>query len=345
MLSRPGLLIFHRRLALAFAPLLLLQALTGSVLLFRAELARTIDAAAMVRTSPPGDVPVSTMVANAAARLPGFRITRLFLPATAQDMAFAQLTDNDGTQRYAAVDPGNGRVVATGSVWRFPLEAALQLHYRLMSAKLGMAVVLANALALTCLSGSGIAFWWPGRRRIAKSLAIHANLPARIRLRQWHRSTGILLSVLILFSATTGALLVAPDLTEPAAMPQAPLPPADAAQIDRAVARAGAAFPDARLRDIRFAADRIDVNFFAPHRNPRAVDVASVSMADGRLRKRIAASDNPVLWMAVLPLHTGDAFGIAGRFALLAEALALLFLAGSGPLNWWRARRPKRKMP
>jgi len=344
MISRPSLLIFHRRLALVVAPLLLLQAMTGSVLLFRAEIARLIEPHAMARTGPGRDVPVSAMTARAEAALPGFRIARLHLPATPRDTAFAQLTDRQGALRYAAIDPGNGRLLAAGTIWRFPLEAALQLHYRLMDAKAGMAVILANALALIFLAATGTAFWWPGRKQAAKSLAIRAGAPPRARLRQWHRSTGVLLSFPVLFSATTGALLIVPDLAEPAGATPIATPAPGAAAIDRAVAHAAAAFPGERLRDIRFPqADRIDVNFFAPRQGPRAVDVASVSLSDGQLLKRIPATENPALWMTILPLHTGDRFGIGGRILLLIEALALIFLACSGPLMWWHARRPKRR--
>lgn len=344
MISRPSLLIFHRRLALVVAPLLLLQAMTGSVLLFRAEIARLIDPRAMARTAPARDVAVSTMTARAEAALPGFRVTRLHLPAAPHDTAFAQLTDRQGALRYAAIDPGNGRLLAAGTIWRFPLEAALQLHYRLMDARAGMAVILVNALALMFLAATGTAFWWPGRKRATKSLAIRAGAPPRARLRQWHRSTGVLLSLPILFSATTGALLIVPDLAEPAGAASAHTPAPGRFTIDRAVARASAAFPGERLRDIRFPqADRIDVNFFSPQQGPRAVDVASVSLSDGQLLKRIPAGANPALWMTILPLHAGDSFGIGGRILLLIEALALIFLACSGPLMWWHARRPKRR--
>ena len=287
------------------------------------------------------------MTARAEAALPGFRITRLHLPATPRDTAFAQLADRQGALRYAAIDPGNGRLLATGTIWRFPLEAALQLHYRLMDAKAGMAVILVNALALIFLAATGTAFWWPGRKRATKSLAIRAGAPPRARLRQWHRSTGVLLSLPILFSATTGALLIIPDLAEPAVAASAAITPAPgAAAIDRAVAHAAVAFPGERLRDIRFPqADRIDVNFFAPRQGRRAVDIASVSLSNGQLLKRIPATENPALWMTILPLHAGDSFGIGGRILLLIEAIALIFLACSGPLMWWHARRPKRKKP
>lgn len=344
MFTRPGLIVLHRRAALIFAPLLLLQAFTGSALLFRAELARAIDPAAMVRQSPAGDLPVSILIANAAKSLAGFHVTRLFQPATASDTAFAQLVNVDGATRYAALDPGSGKVLATGTVWRFPLETALQLHYRLMDARLGLAVILANALALTFLAFTGLAFWWPGRKRIIKSLEIRGTAPARLRLRQWHRSAGVLLSAVILFSATTGALLVIPDLTAPSGIPGAPPAPGPVL-VDQAVAQAQRVFPGARLRDIRFpSADRIDVNFFAPERNSRAVHVVSVSLSGGTVLKRIEADDNPVLWMTILPLHTGDSLGLAGRLLLLAEALILVFIGCSGPLMWWQARRAKRKV-
>lgn len=344
MSARPSLLIFHRRLALTMAPLLLLQALTGSVLLFRTEIARTIDPRAMVRSSSAPDAPISTLTARTEAALPGFRVTRLFLPATPRDTAFALLADDQGSARYAAVDPGNGALLAAGGIWRFPLEAALQLHYRLMDAKVGMTVILANALALMILSITGTAFWWPGRKRAIKALAIRAAAPPRARLRQWHRSTGILLALPVLFSATTGLLLILPDLAEPAGVAASPTPTPGADAIDQAVARAAAAFPGEPIRDIRFPqADRIDVNFLAPQHGPRAVDVASVSLSGGQLLKRIPAAENPALWMTVLPLHTGDSFGIGGRIILLVEAIALIFLACSGPLMWWHARRPRRR--
>lgn len=343
-MDRRRLLTFHRWVALVFAPLFALQALTGGALLFRESLARMIDPAPMAQSGTPGNLPVSALLNGATSSAPGFRVTRLFLPETDRDTAFAQMANEKGERLYAAVDPGSGHLLREGGVWRFPLEAALQLHYRLMDGRFGMAVVLANGLALIFLSATGMAYWWPGRARLARSLAIRANAPPRARLRQWHRSTGVVLSLLLLFSATTGILLMVPDLAAADPAPVAPLAPPSAGQIDKAVAMAATAFPEARMRDIRFpTADHIDVNFFAPERNPEAVHIARVSLSEGELLKRLPAAENPVLWMKVLPLHSGESIGLGGRLALFAEAGALLFLAGSGPLMWWQARPHKRK--
>lgn len=341
-MDRRDSLRLHRGIALVLAPLIALQALTGTMLVFREPLGRLGSPAATVGTGPAGITAVSALMAAAEKSAgPGYRVSRIFLPSTPGDQAFVHLTGADGsTMRYAAVDPGTGRVLSTGSIWRFPLEVALQLHYRLMDGRIGMAIILLNAFALILMAATGMFYWWPGKRRIAKALAIRSEAPARARLRQWHRSIGVILTPLVLFSATTGALLITPDLLASAAPAAVALPPPSAVQVDRAFAGAMTAVPNAQARDIRFpAADRIDVNFHAPRLNSQAVDVASVRLSDGTLIKRLPAEDNPALWIKVLPLHSGTELGLAGRILLAIEGLAVMVLAATGPLMWWQARR------
>lgn len=348
-LSRASLLVLHRRLALVFAPLLLLQALTGSALLFHQPLARLIDPAGMVRHTADGQVPLSALIAGAEAEFSGFRAERVFYPATSTDTVFVQLGDPQGHKRYASLDPGSGAALAVGTIWRFPLEAAIQLHYRLLGQTAGLAVIMLNGLALIVLASVGLAYWWPGKGKVRHSLAIRHGAPARIRLRQWHRNCGVFLSALILFSAASGLLLVVPDFLA-AASPVAALPeqeaPAPRPALDRhdqALALAHAALPAAQVRDVRLLANQtIAVNFFAPKDNPRAVHVVAVSLAGPRVERVLLARDNPVLWMKILPFHNGDSFGLGGRLLLLLEAFVLVFLAISGPMMWWRARRATR---
>ena len=99
-------------------------------------------------------------------------------------------------------------------------------------------------------------------------------------------------------------------------------------------------FPRAAVRDIRFAPGaRMDVNLLAPERNALAVHVVTVDLAAMRIAQVMAAQDNPVLWMKILPYHSGDEFGLAGRLVLLVEALVLIRLGVSGPLMWWQQRK------
>jgi len=335
---RSSILWLHRWVALIFVPFLLLQAVTGAILVIHD---------ATVVPDPHGLRPaisVTTFTSAAARALPGYHVTRLFMPGAQGATVSAELTDDGGHRRYATLDPATGTAQRAGSLWAFPATAAFQLHLELASGRTGTLVVLGNALVLITLACSGFLFWWPGRKKALRSLAIRSKLPGRLQLRHWHRTIGVVLSAFILFSAITGMLLVAPNLLAPPVGPRTPFSPPTSAQVERAVAAAQAQFPRADLRDIRFPpADRLDVEFFAPERNPRAVHVVSVRPSDGAILKVAPAADNRVLWMKILPLHTGNTFGLLGIAILLAEAGGLLFLACAGPVMWVQSR-PKRKV-
>ena len=341
-MRRAAVLSLHRWLALAFAPFLLIQALTGAVLVIH----ETMDT---FKSQRQASAPVSRMVEGAIAALPGHRVTRLYVGTA----PFAELSGPDGAAGYASVDPATGTTLSAGRLWRFPYRAIVQVHYRLASGGTGLVIVLTTGAVLAVLAISGAVFWWPGRTKALRALAVRRNLPARFRLRQWHRTVGVLAATLALFSAGTGLLLAGPDVlaltaspdATPAASAMPPVaPPVKPDQIDRAVALAQAQFPDAALRDIRFpAADRLDLNFAAPERNPRAVHVVSVRISDGTIVKTVPAAENPVLWMKVLSLHTGESFGLAGIVLLLGESGSLAFLVWAGLRMWLQARARKQK--
>lgn len=340
------LLAFHRWIALAFFPFLLLQAVTGGALLFRAELASLIDPS---RATAPGTaVPLSTMAQAARQAWPEYRLTRLHFPETPDDTAFAQLDGADASVRHMLIDPGNGAVLSQGSIWHYPLEAALQLHYRLASGNVGLAFVGLYGIALALLAITGLWHWWPGRTRVGQALRIPARTPQRLKLRMWHRSAGAVVAAALLVISVTGVLTIYPDLTfgatpptPPAAAPLAP------EKIDAAYALAAAQFPGSHPRDVRFRPDgTVAVNFFAPRGGAWAVDTVAIDAA-GKVTKVTPHEANTALWTITLPIHTGTIAGRIGaggigRILMLAAATGLLFLAVSGPLAWWRARKKTR---
>lgn len=336
----PGL---HRWIALAFAPLLVLQAATGSMLLFRDDLARSAMPARPVATGEAA--PLSALALAAHSAHPDLRLTRLFYPARTGSAALAQLEGPGGMARYAAIDPADAKMISSGSIWRFPLEAALEIHYRLMAGTVGLTVVAFNGLALALLAASGLWQWWPGVRRIARELKAPARAPARLKLRMWHRSLGAVLALVLMTSATTGVLLSAPNLPLFAAAAATPAAPAalDPANIDRAFALARSTYPQSRPRDVRFGPDgSLAFNFFAPRGGKWGVDVVTISPAPQFEVSALPLERNHALWLTVLPIHTGDTIGPAGRWPMLAAASGLIVLAVSGPLAW---RRRTRKGP
>lgn len=340
-MRRASFLTWHRQLALLFAPLILLQAITGSVLLFREPLGRLLE------PTPTAGPVLGTDRLFAAAAASGKRVERLQPPAAPGRMAMAQIVDDDGTRTLAAIDPVSVRVMREGGLAAFPVEAALRLHYQLLAGNTGLFVVLLTGAVLVLMAGTGLAFWWPVRGRWSKSLTLNPRMPARVRLRHWHRNFGVVVALLIGCSGVTGVLLAGADLlpllTAPAPKPAvttsaavAPTP----ASVEAGVRLAQAEFPRAQVRDLRFApGGRMDVNLMAPERNSLAVHVVKVDLASGRIASVVAAQDNPALWMKILPYHSGDEFGLIGQLILLIEALVLIGLGVSGPLMWWQQRK------
>jgi uncharacterized iron-regulated membrane protein len=339
-MRRASFLAWHRRLALLFAPLILLQAFTGSLLLFREPLGRLLEA-----TPTAGPViGVDRLFSVAAAT--GKRVDRLQLPAEPGRIAIAQLAASDGTHTLAMIDPVSARILREGGLATFPIEAALRLHYQLQAGTTGLFIVMLTGFALVLMAGTGLAFWWPVKARWRKSLAINPRMPARVRLRHWHRNFGVVAAILIGCSGATGILLAGADLLPMLSSPAAksavttgqrvPL----AADVATGLDLAKAEFPGAQVRDLRFAPDgRMDVNLRAPERNSLAVHVVKIDLVTSRIVRVIAAQDNPAMWMKILPYHSGDEFGLLGQLILLIEALVLIGLSISGPVMWWQKRK------
>ncbi|MFY9349643.1 PepSY-associated TM helix domain-containing protein [Sphingobium sp.] len=341
-MSRPQWLRLHRYAGLVMALFLLVQAMTGALLLYRGPVERWLDPAGQTSRAQGPAVSAGQAMAAASTAFPDARVTRLFAPDASRATWFAHMARADGEAVYATVDPAGGAVLRAGGLSRFPLEATLQLHYRLLSGRAGMAVIALNGLALLLMAGSGLAYWWP-KRNPAKALAIRWTLSPRLVLRQAHRTLGVVAAAFLILLSATGFLLVFPDLV--ASGGGASPAVVSAAQVDRDLALAQRAFPGAALRDIRIGGDRLTVNFHAPERNARAVHVVPVALAGPRIVSATPAQRNGALWMPLLPIHTGDFLAPVGPPVWLLAALSLAALAISGPLLWWHAAAQRRRAP
>lgn len=336
------LLKIHRWIALAFAPFLILQAVTGAALIFRDDLSALLLPS---RVTPAGEVAaLSEIVASAERSQPAKHLTRLFLPSSPDGTAFAQLEALEGEISHALIDPGNAAVLSSGSVWKYPLEAALQLHFRLNSGNIGLILVCIYGMALAVIAASGLWYWWPGRKQIWQALRVSSHTPKRLKLAAWHRFSGALLAMALLVISISGVLTGYPSLVFGSSLPPAPQPVFEAAKIDAAFALALERFPQSHPRDVRFRPDgNLAVNLVAPRGGAWAIDNVVISTDETRILSVTPHEENDALWSYTLPVHTGTIAGFAGRWLMLAAAAGLLFLAISGPLLWWRSSKKRRK--
>jgi uncharacterized iron-regulated membrane protein len=339
-MKKASFLSLHRWVALAFAPLILLQAITGGILLFREPLGWPFDPAVTASQSQGATAQVANLAA-AAERGTGRRIERLYLPRSEGGAALARM-QGEGVPYIATLDPVTAEILAQGTIWRFPTEAALDLHYQLLSPPVGAFVVILTGLGLFVIAASGATFWWPGRGRIVQALKVRKGLKGMIRLRAWHRTAGALAVAVIGFSSVTG-LAIAVTILPPLSTPPAGIrPPLSFEATGSAVAVAREEFPQAALRDVRFRPDgSFLLNFQVPGRNVYALHLVAVDPSGRTVVEATPVSERTELWVTLLPLHAGTFLGALGTLLLALEAVALLFLAVSGPLSWWRKTRKK----
>lgn len=342
MISKGLLLKAHRWTGLCACALILVQALTGAALVFRAPLAEIVDPAGMVRHTASGAVPLSTVLAAVEARYPASDVQRVAWPQRPHSVYLVHLADSAGQTRFAAVDPGDGRVLRAGALWKFPTEALLAIHFRLVTGKLGLAVMLLDGAAVALMAISGLAYWWPKAGRWKTALRLDLRLPFRAVLRQAHRASGAVAACLILFSAVTGLLVGSAYLLEPGPLTSVVARAAPAGpriDVDRALAAARSLHPGS-LRDVRLTADgKLAAFFWAPARSALAVDAVRAAPPDGHVVEVKPATEDRSLWVAILPLHTGEAFGLAGQLLLFTGGLALAALAVTGPILWLMRRK------
>jgi len=341
MIPKRLLLQVHRWSGLVAAILILLQAGAGSLLVFRAGFAELVDPAGMVRHSDAGDVRISHVMSVARAHYPGFGIERVAFPQSAHGVYLVHLLNPAGAGRWVSVDPGTGAVLRTGGVWAFPGEAALQIHFRLMTGRVGLATVMLVGVSLLTMAATGLSYWWPKRGRLRRSLVIDTRLPGKVVLRQFHRTLGVVCAASAIFSATTGLLVAGEFFLAPGPITEvAASGGAIPGDVDAALDVARAAYPGRAIRDVRtpqLAA--FNVFFWAPEMSPHAVHRVRIDLTTDRIVDVTPAQKAGGLWMTLLPIHSGDTFGRAGSLVILLGALGLMTLAATGPIVWLVSRR------
>ena len=333
----------HKTFGLTAAAFLFVQALTGLTLVFGPDLAQLVDPAGM--TSGPGsaDASPARLLAVAEARYPQYRIDRLVYPSQEDGTYLVHLDDGNGGKRYLSLDRHNATILREGSIGHFPVIAALNIHDQWLSGVPGTVLVAVAGSMLLLLAATGLAYWWPRRGRLRQGLAIKWHVAPRLVLRQVHRTTGAIVSALLMFMAVTGLFLAIPMVLDGPA-PHWISPEPFAPRVQGALELARRQFPRHEVRDIRMQGPtRIAIFFLAPERNSLAVHRVVVDTRESRVESVLGAFENKAPWVVVLPLHSGEILGLAGKLVIFLIGVALALLTLTGPLMWYQARRARRR--
>jgi sulfite reductase (NADPH) flavoprotein alpha-component len=258
-----------------------------------------------------------------------------------------------------AVDPYRGAMLGELRGTGF-IEAVEQLHRNLATGPVGKQLVGASTVALVAIAISGLVLRWPRRHSLRAWLGFEWRLSGRAFLRNLHLTAATWMLPMYLLVALTGlwwsydfyreAINRAAGVTMPQRGPDASNARADlpAAAVDAAWTTFRREVPDATHATIPLAGNAdapLEIRYRtreSPH--ARAWNTLRID-ARGAIVGRELYADQPAgrrFVSSLLPLHSGDFFGLPGRIAMAIAAFALPLFTLTGLWMWLQRRRAER---
>jgi uncharacterized iron-regulated membrane protein len=275
-----------------------------------------------------------------------------------------------GVTRQVMVDPSTLAVLGerqwgeAGLSRPLLLPTLFHLHRYLLTGDGGKVVVAVEGIALLLLAITGLIVWWP---KLTRSALWHA-LTFRFGSAwpkfsfQLHRAAGFYSAPVFLMLALSGIYFNMPAWVTPTVGAVATLAPNDKpvnrsapalkpVAPDSAVAAAQSLFPEGRVSRLSFPAKpgqpyEVRVRQPGELRHGDGATRITVDSGDGAVLRvidplRMASGDRFLSWM--FPLHSGEAFGTAGRVFISLFGLMPLVFFVTGLVMWIKFRRPKGK--
>jgi uncharacterized iron-regulated membrane protein len=348
---RKVLLKIHLVLGLVCGLFIVVMGLSGSVLVFRAELERQFLPQVTVRAAP-DQMALQPMVDRFREQHPESKIRSITLPfpGTSDAVVLAVTEPKSGPARVY-LDPASGKELGrrtNDSDW---LAWVTNLHHTLFGEGHSLTGPVGAVFSIMCLTG--IFVWWPGRNLLARDPAISPTYPGRFGARETHRLIGFWSFVVLFVLAFTGTVFTWRDAYNRAAgaisgaeRPAIKIQAANdatGADLDRALESARAAVPNGFPTSVRPAAkpgDPVVIRMKTPD-ELRKVGSTSVYL-DGTLNilkvDRLAEAAWAYRFVdAMTPVHFGEVGGglIKAIWALAGVLPTVLFI--SGVRIWWRS--------
>ena len=336
--------------------------LTGSLLVFRAEIDRLLNPE-LLRVAPEMDPVSLEQIMHAAVEAVPEGTPRLIrFPRSAVAPYEVWLTDN----RQIYVDPGSGDVLGVRGYEEGLMNSLFALHTKLFAGETGELVIGVAGLLMLVLALTGLVLWWPAVsirwRRLRKGLIIvWRRGPWRLNY-DLHRAGGFYSSLFLVLVAVTGCALVfsaqAGALLN-AVAGSAPLPPPptvdarpvdahpfDFSLLDGALNTARAELPEAVATFVSLPVEAdapLTVRMRTPPElHPNGRSYVYLDPRNGLVLRTDNMRFGPLgarLLHAAYPLHIGSVGGAVARILYVLLGLAPAMLSVTGTLIWYRRWR------
>lgn len=379
MKPRELLLKTHRWFGWLLALFVVVNGVTGSAIVFYDDLDRFLNAGALSVQAQADPLPVEELARNVRDRYPQAQITGFFLGESADQAYSFMLKGSDpeapSRTREVWVDPYTGTIRGDRAIGalrfdrRHLMPMLHTLHSSLLLGETGeTALGLVATLWLATLL-IGLALALPRSGSLWKALLIK---PGANRFKFWldsHRVIGLLAMPVLLCTLSCALYLTLPGAfrsvlglvakTSPAALATLPTHsvPVPRVSPEQAIAVVRRSIPSGVVRGMYFHHDKgvyqLRVRLAGDINSGDGTSRVFVDMQDGAVvmqrsyREGGTRGDRFLAWM--FPLHSGQAFGWAGRLLVCLAGLVVPVLAISGLYLYLRKRlaraAPRRAAP
>lgn len=196
----------HLWLGLASGLVVLVVALTGSIMVFQEELEPVLFRKEMIVQVQSHRLPVDSLIAVAAAQYPKIpvRQVRVFAKENRSVLVLAGKVKRD-TWKYLYIDPYTGKVLGKGKSESRFFEVVLSLHRYLLAGDTGKIITGISCSMFFILTISGIIIWWPANKAAMKQrFRVKWDASFKRVNWDWHAVIGFYSSFFLLAISLTG---------------------------------------------------------------------------------------------------------------------------------------------
>jgi uncharacterized iron-regulated membrane protein len=344
---RAAIVRVHRWLSLAAMAFWLVQAVTGTLIVFHWEMD---DALAPGRHAATDLGAIERRLAVLAPTGSGRHVVSLWTSAGFPDRYDVTVDDATGAESVARI-AGDGTVLRVRTNGALGLmDTIVTLHQTLLSGDIGGWIVGTSGLLLVTNLLAGLVAAWPRRGTWRRVLTPPGRGPPAARHYGWHRALGLIGVVPALLLAGAGTTLVFEGGIRAAIGGEEPTLPARPGPVRiafaQAVTIAERAVPGSRLSGMTMPGkddSTYRLRLRAPGEWARAYGTSLVFVdgTSGAVRGLFPAARAPLPRAAMeflFPFHTGEAGGLPGRLLVLSIGLWLTSMILIGLRLWWLRR-------
>lgn len=265
------------------------------------------------------------------------------------------------------VDPVSGKVLGQRNHSKYGLDkrhiikTMHGLHSYLLMGSTGRNIIGIAGILWLIITITGLYLWWPKNRKFKTALTVKKDSnPIRFNF-DLHRVSGVYSLIIVFVVTFTGVYIVYPEYIKPVVKVFSPIEGsskgitskivsnASPISIEKALSRADEIFPNANLMAIGLPIEKKDTFRIYKRqegevRKSKGKSVVWVDQYSGEIIKikspdTMSAGETFVNWQ--FPLHTGEAFGMAGRLLVFVSGIATMLLVVTGFIIWYRKKRVK----